>query len=140
METEVLEQGDAARPGLLDRPARRRAHAVGGEGHRTPEQLGQPGRDGPKAEIGLRSALRPAQVRSQHERRPVVEGVAQRRQRGSHASVVGHSAVRERHVEIDADEHAATSEVEVANGAFGHVSAYALLAAISFTRSTQRDE
>ena len=120
VEAEVLEQGHAARPGLRDRPLRRLSHAVRGAAHGAAEQLRQPRRDRPQAELRPWPSPRPAEVRGEHERCAPLQGVPQRRQRRPHAGVVGHRAVGQRHVEVDAHQHAPAGEVEVADGALGH--------------------
>ena len=55
----------------------------------------------------------PAQVREQHDARARFHGVADGRQRGADAGVAGDLAVFHRHVEIFADQHPFTLQVQV---------------------------
>src|SRR5262249_15440837 len=57
--------------------------------------------------------LRPAEVRRQDELGVALEEPAQRRQRGVDAGGVADAAVLERHVEVGADEHALSGDVEI---------------------------
>ncbi len=73
--------------------------------HGHSEQLAQPLGDWRQRQLGL-ALLRPAEVGDQHEARAVTHQLAQRRQRGAHARVIGDPTVPiEWHVEIDAHEH-----------------------------------
>ena len=85
-----------------------------------------------QAELRLRLALRPAEMRREDHRRAVIERVGDRRQRRANAGVVGDPAVLDRDVEVDADEHAPAVEAKVVNvficpfliGAVAHASAH----------------
>ncbi len=61
-------------------------------------------------------ALGTAEVRAEDDLGLVAERVLDGGERLADARVVGDDAVFERHVEVDADEHALVGEVEVANG------------------------
>ena len=71
---------------------------------------------GPQRVLRVRLALRPAEMRAQDDPRPVVDQVADRRQRRANARVVGDRAVGDRHVEVDAHEHALAFDVDVLDG------------------------
>src|SRR6185436_257292 len=89
-----------------DGAARLGADAVGREQHRPADQIRQPIGHRPQAHLGVRLALRPSEMARQNHRRAAFERVADRRQRRVDARVVADHARLERHVEIDADEHA----------------------------------
>ena len=74
--------------------------------------------------------------REDDARRAGVEEELDGRQRGANASVVSDDAVLQRHVEINANEHAATCDGQVANRALLH----SPCAAILRNRSTHRLE
>jgi hypothetical protein len=56
----------------------------------------------------------------QNQRRVLIQHILNRRQRGADAFVVGHFAIRHRHVEIHAHQHAFVFEVNVSYGFFVH--------------------
>jgi hypothetical protein len=84
VEAQVLEQHDLAG---LSLPRRRRPRRPGRRSrrgtHRLAEQLLQLGRDRLQGELGDLLAVRAAEVRHQHHRRALLEGVLDRRQRGT---------------------------------------------------------
>ena len=51
-------------------------------------------------EFGFRPVLRPAQMRRQDHRRPVVQQVLDGRQRGADAGIISHLAVFDGHIEV----------------------------------------
>ncbi len=120
MEPQVLEQ-DRRRSGCRGHDVcRRRTDAVGRERHRTVEELRQVFRHRLQAELRLRLALRPAEMRGEDHRGALLERVGDRRQRRAYPRVVGDARAVERHVEVDANEHAPPLEGEVTNRAQSH--------------------
>ena len=68
------------------------------------------------------AALRPAEMRAEHEPRALLEQQLDRRQRGPDARVVRDAPVLERDVEVDAREHRlAGPDLEVADGALSQI-------------------
>ena len=87
-----------------------------------PQQASQNFRSGAQAEYGIWSAFWPPKVTHQEERRALIERILDSRQGGADALVVGHFAIRHRHVEVHAHEHAFVFEVNVFYGFFVHLS------------------
>jgi len=86
------------------------------------EQLGQLLRHRHERELRVGLTLRPAQVRREHHPRPSLEGVPDRREALADAAVFGDATGRgQRHVEVDANEHAPAFDVELVDGLDGHV-------------------
>ena len=102
VEAEVLEQQQLAVAKLLGGGA----DAVRSEGDRAPEQLGQTLRHRPQRELGLRRALRPAQMRGEHHAGAAGQQAPQRAERSTDARVVADAPARERHVQVGAHEDA----------------------------------
>ncbi len=98
------------------------ADAVGGHEHLViGQQLLQALGGGCQAELGLGAALGPAQVRGQHQRRAVLQQIADGRHGALDAGVVGDVALAvQRHVEVHAHEDALALHVDVADGLFVH--------------------
>src|SRR5439155_12069583 len=72
-------------------------------------------RHGAEAHLRKGPSLGPPQVRSDHRAAFALQDHLERRQGGSHPRIVGHPAVQERHVEVDAHEHPLAAHVEVAH-------------------------
>ena len=121
MEPEVLEEHDVAG---LDVAADRLGPVADDlvEGHHVDaEQLRQAVGDGPEAELVLRLALRPPEMRGDHERGAPVEELAERGDGRADPHVVGDPAALERHVEVGADEDPGAGDVaEIVEGAERH--------------------
>ena len=89
------------------------ADAVGAEGDRTLDDVGDRGGDGLER-IGLvRAALGPAEMRKQNDLAAFVRDFRDGRRDALDARRVGHAAVLRRNVEIDAQEHALAGDVGV---------------------------
>ena len=144
VEAEVLEQQDVAGPergrGLRGRGAD--AVVRGRDG--AAEQLGEARRHGRHAQPVDHLPLGPAEVGHEHDRAALVEQVRDRGQGGADARVVDDAAVFERHVEVDAHEHALARERIVGERALhGDVSLPGLVfrcQSTRCTRSTRRHE
>ena len=110
------------------------ADAVGSESHVDGlaeflvEQFAQPVNHRAQRVLGIGFALGTAKVRGQNHLGLVADSVDDGGQRGHDAGVVGDGGAvfAERHVEIDADEHALVGQIDVANGELGHGSAPSL--------------
>src|SRR6185437_16983139 len=114
IEPQVLEHRDVARAEAVDRVDRVRLvrHAERPDGGTTGEQYREGLRDDPRAQLALRRALRPAEVRREDERRLPFPELVDRRDRGGDPAVVGDGAVGgEWHVEVDAEEHPGPGDV-----------------------------
>src|SRR5262249_53731244 len=61
---------------------------------------------GPQRELGLALALGATEVRREHDARALAHQPLDRRQRRADARVVADRAAAQRHVEVDANEHA----------------------------------
>jgi hypothetical protein len=72
--------------------------------------------DRPERVLRFRLTLGAAEVAHEDHLGVVVDQVADGRQRGADARVVGDGAVGERHVEVDAHEHALPVDVDVPDG------------------------
>ena len=132
MKAQVLEQDDVA----LHR-ARLLADAVGREGDRLPEQLGQAIRDRPQAHVRVDLALGSSQVAREHDRRALSERVLDGGQRRLDARVVADDAVLQRDVEVHADENALALEIQIFDREFRHrITADLKVCTTSVTRQT----
>ena len=117
MEARVLEQKHVAVLHFRDRVLGRLADAVGREGDRPLDDVGDRGGDGPQR-IGLvRAALGPAEMGEQNDLAALVGDFRDRRRDAFDARRIGHPAVLGRNVEIDAQEHALAGHVCVVEGA-----------------------
>ena len=113
MEAGVLEQKHVAVLHLGDRVVGRLADAVGREGDRPLDDVGDRGGDGFER-IGLvRAALGPAEMREQNDLAALVRDLRDRRRDALDARRIGHAAVLRRNVEIDAQQHALAGDVGV---------------------------
>ena len=101
LEADVLEHHDVA-VGHVVEVVRERDLRV--------EQAGEVLGDRRERELRL-AVLRPAEVRDEQQPRAALAQLLDRRQRGADPRVVGHRAVRQRDVEVDADEAALTRDV-----------------------------
>ena len=129
IEPEVLQQ-DHLVGGELARRRLRQAR------DRSFEELGETRARRCQAQIVAHLTLRAAEVRREHQRGAALEQLAERGQRGADARVVGDDAVRQRDVEVHADEDPPPGDVpEVVEGSQRHRAA-----ATRSTRSTSRFE
>ena len=78
------------------------------------------GGDWRHAEVLTHFASGPAEVRADDHGSALIEQVAQSGEGGADAAIIGHGAVPEGHVEIDAQKNAAAARVEVADRPFPH--------------------
>jgi len=120
VEAEVLQQEHVPRPELVDRGHHARAQCVTGHPHRTAEQLAEPVSDRLQAQRVVHLSLRPAQVAGQDHAGPLLQQVDQRGQTGADARVIGDLAIVQRDVEIGAQEHALSRDVDIANRLLVH--------------------
>ena len=100
----VLEHQDAARLQPLGAAPDLRADHVGRLVDGSVDQLRQPVRGRLERGLGV-TALGPPQVGAQDQPRPALQQQLDRGHRGPDPAVVGHPAVVQRHVEVDAHEH-----------------------------------
>ncbi|SST08673.1 Uncharacterised protein [Acinetobacter baumannii] len=115
VEAHVLEQHQVAR---LDLDA---VEVVGQQRHFAAQGLGQVLGHRLQAVLGGELALgRTAQVRADHHRRALLQGQLEGRQGGLDPCIALHLAVLHGHVEVLADQHALTFEVEVSHLQHGH--------------------
>ena len=113
VEPSVLEQKHVAILHFGDRVVGRLADAVGREGDRPLDDVGDRGGDGLQR-IGLvRAALRPAEMREQNDLAALVRDLCDGRCNALDARRIGHAAVFGRYVEVDPQEHALSGEVGV---------------------------
>ena len=113
MEAEVLEQhdlprGESPRPRLRDG-----ADAVWRDRHVRRGELPEPGRHRGHRVLRVGPAPGAAEVRGEDDRGAPREAVADRGEGGPQAGVVAHPAAVERHVQVRAEEHALTRELEL---------------------------
>ncbi len=123
VESEVLQQDRLACPEALDRILRAHSERVAGYRHVAPKERRDPLAHGPKTKAVLDLAVRPAQMAGEDDAGTLGEQGVDRRQGGSNPGVVGHLAVRERDVEIDAHEDTLSGSVQVADGQLVHPAA-----------------
>ena len=103
VETEVFEHNDFAVGKRRDLRLGIIAHGIGGEGDRGIDELAQTRSSRRKRELILKAlARRTAQVAHEHDLRAALHEIFDGRQRRTNARVVGHDAVFDGHVEIDA--------------------------------------
>ena len=95
-----------------------RSNAVFGKSHRSFQQAFQLLAHRAQTELGADLTLRPTEVAHQHKRRALIEGMAQRGQRGDDPSVIVDPLVADRHVEIDTDQHSAALESHAVDAQF----------------------
>ena len=122
VEADVLEEDDPARRQRAHRLLHFRPDRIGKERDGAPEQLAEPLRDGRQRKLRIASG-RPAEMRNETDRRAAFEQHADRGQRGADAGVVGDRArIVQRHVEVDAHEHALPARIHILHGALaeGH--------------------
>ena len=113
MEAGVLEQKHVAVLHLGDRVVGCLADAVGREGDRPLDDVGDRGGDGFER-IGLvRAALGPAEMREQNDLAALVRDLRDGRRDALDARRIGHPAVLRRNVEIDAQQNALAGDVGV---------------------------
>ena len=122
MKPKVLEEDDARfRPlRLVDGAAHVLADAVVDERHRTIQQATQPIGDRPETHLRVAFALGPSQMTREHDRRAVVQRVADCRQRRADPCIVADSLVLDRDVEVDADERTRSRQLEISDRQLGH--------------------
>ena len=137
MKPEILEEHDAIRACAVDRGRGRRPDRILREFDGTAEQLRQPFRDRPQRKFRVRLPLRPAEMRTQNHRGAAIERVPDRGDRGSDTGVVRDRAVSDRHVEVDAHQHAPALEWNIGDAALRRHRPFLI---ISRRRSTQRFE
>ena len=108
---------------LATAPAATGADAVGGEGDGPADDLGDGLGDRGQREFGLGPALRPAEMREQNDLGALVGEFRDGRRDALDTGCVGHLAVGDRHVEVDAYQHPLASDVadlsRVLNAAIG---------------------
>jgi hypothetical protein len=118
VKAQVFQQHQLAGSQVTDELLGRVTDAIIGQVHVLAEQLAQTQRHWLQAEGGVRFAVRSAQVRGEQHARARADRLFDRRQRGADAFVVGDLArLGERHVEIDADEHALIIQPKIVNRA-----------------------
>ena len=113
IESQVLEHRDVAgteTPDRIDRLGLVR-HAEGPDRGPPGEQPRERVRDDPRAQVILRDAVRPAEVRRHHQCGSPRPELVDRWDRGDDPAVVRDRAVRERHVEIDPEEQPSPADV-----------------------------
>ena len=120
VEAQVLEHQDLARAEALDRVLRPDPERVAGDRHVAAQELGQPLPDRPQAQAVLDLAVRTAEVAGQDDRGAALQQGVDGRDGGPDPRVVGDLAVRQRDVEVDADEDAFAGDVDVADGELVH--------------------
>ena len=115
MKAEVLEQDDttAALVSGIDDGLRGVADTIRSERHRAAEELWSAAATGLRLYFGLTWPFGPSEMRGQNYGGALLERIANRRKRRADARIVGDLAVFERDVEVDADEHAPTLQLEV---------------------------
>ena len=139
VEAGVFEQEHVAVLHFGDRVSGRLADAVGREGDRPLDDVGDRGRDGLQR-IGLvRAALGPAEMREQNDLAALVRDFLDRRRDALDARRIGHAAVLRRNVEIDAQQHTLAGDVGVVERAerFAHVGASKLTTAATHSGSVR---
>ena len=117
VEAQVFEQRDLAFAQLAHNLAGGVAQAVVGEQHLDPEQLRELGAGWLERVLRVGLTLGPAQVRSEHQPSAAGQGVLERRQGGADAVVVADLPAVDRHVEVDAHEHATPLDGQIDDGA-----------------------
>ncbi len=119
VEAGILEEQDVAVLHLRHRGRRVGADAIVGEGDRTAEDGADRRHDLFQRHLGIRLALRAAEMGEQDRLAALVGDFVDGRCDGTDARVVADLAVRHRHVEIDADEDALAGEIGVVERAEG---------------------
>ena len=105
VEARVFQKQDVA-VGELGHGCRgERADAVGGEGDRPADDLGDGIGDRRQREFGLRPTFGPAEMRKQDDFRFLAGKLQHGRRDALDTGRVGHLAVGDRHVEVDTDQH-----------------------------------
>jgi len=120
MEAQVLQQQHLAVAEPPKRVLRPGAKRVAGHGNGLAKELAQPRAHGSEPEAVADLAVRTAEVAREDDARALRLKVADRRDRGADARVVGDLAVLERDVEVDAEEDALARGVQVADGQLVH--------------------
>src|SRR6267142_5343847 len=121
METDVFQHEHFAVAQGLALAFGSRSDTIQCECDRLAEELLQFLGRGPQRIFWIRSALRPAEMRSEHEPATLLNGEPQRRKSFTDARVVRDDALFQRNVEIRADENSLAAKVEVVDGELVHV-------------------
>ena len=120
VEAQVLEQQRFAWSQPLDLVLRANPERVAGDRHVLTDEQRQALGHRSKPEAVLDLPVRSAQVAREHDAGAAGQQVADGRNRGANARVVGDLPVLERHVEVDAEEDPLSGGVEVANRELVH--------------------
>jgi len=118
VEAHVLQHHDLAIMQRLHHGLHRRTNAVVQMAHRTCDQLAQPLRQGSRSVGLIDLAVRPAEVRHQDDACVALDEVLNGRNRLADSGIVDDPAALHRDVEVDADQHALTGDVDVADSGF----------------------
>ncbi len=119
VEARVLEQENVAVLHRRDRFRRDVADAVGGEGDRTAKDFGDRRGDGPERILGVRPALRPAEMGEQNDLAALLRDFRDGRRHALDAGRVADLPVFHRNVEVDAQQHAFAGERGVVESSEG---------------------
>src|SRR6476646_4292303 len=111
MEAQVLGQEDLTRAEALDGVLRPEPETIPGHRHVAPQELGQALADRSKPQAVLDLAVRASEVAGEDDRRAGPDQRQDRRDRRADPRIVGDLAVRERDVEVDANEDAFPGDV-----------------------------
>ncbi len=109
----VLEEKHVAVLHFGDRIVGRLADAVGREGDRPLDDVGDRGGDGLERIGFIRAALGPAEMGEKNDLAAFVRDLRDRRRHPLDARRIGHAAVLRRNVEIDAQQHALAGDIDV---------------------------
>src|SRR5882724_8826323 len=97
-----------------------RSDTIQSEGDRLAEELFQLLGGGPQRILWIRSALGPAEMRSEDEPAALLNGDPQRRKRFADARVVGDHAILEWNIKVHADKNALAAKIEIVDGELVH--------------------
>ena len=113
VKAQILEQGHLAGAEAGHHRLRRFADAVLGEGDRPAERIGQRAGNRRERHLGDPLAFRPPEMRDHDDPRAPVDERVQRRQQALDPRRIPDAAVAERHVEIAADQHPETRDIDI---------------------------
>ncbi len=116
----VLQQDHVTRFHRLDGAFNLGTDAIIQLGDGFAEQLTQPVSYRVHTKLWLGLAFGPAQVTHQHHGPALIDQVLNGRQCGTDASIIGHDAILEGHVEIDTHQHTLALHIYVANSFLIH--------------------
>jgi hypothetical protein len=117
MESNVLKKKEFARSQATNSVVGTNAECITGRWHIDANELGEPFGGGSEAQAINNATIRSAKVRHDHDRCAAIQERLDRWNCGADARVVDDLSIGERHVKVNAQQHALTLHVQLTNRA-----------------------